>query len=230
MRTIDNKPDNTWLYDVRDAIDAAARHNLNSIDTSAKKNPLAFLLILCDHLQEWDKSLMMGRDGRQSIVSGLLGKNCPGIAGEGLVDKIVIDGMEYKDGELFIARENIVFNLYFKKNISEYNPVLTWISYTYDLQNLRDCPDIVIKLIHSLVNDYREMDIFQAFLWENPELGILSDWAVSSRRKEDWFQYECIDNTNKKAEFFSIYLSRIGNNCPLLELPENYISKFIEYK
>jgi len=51
----DAKPSDEWCKEICEAFEAIGKHNLEGTHIIPVENPLAFLLLLCDHLQEWDR-------------------------------------------------------------------------------------------------------------------------------------------------------------------------------
>ncbi len=67
-----------WLLDVKVPLDdfqpaltAILRHNLSDQEIDIKKEPLSFLLILCDHLQEWGRPIVGMEYLSRQVMEGL---------------------------------------------------------------------------------------------------------------------------------------------------------------
>jgi len=69
------KPDQEWWQDMNMAIEAAVLHNYSKAKIDHNKAPLAFLLFLCDHLQEWDRPYIEGEQMRYSLLVNLIRPN-----------------------------------------------------------------------------------------------------------------------------------------------------------
>jgi hypothetical protein len=225
------KPEDNWRSDIRPALDAMARHNLKRRSTSYWRDPMAFLLILCDHLQEWDRPLVQGPEMRQALVVHMSGKDWAGIDNESRVAYLELENVEFhgRAPTLKSGRE-LTFNLHFSEVWGErYHPPPTWLTHTYDLQSLTQCPDeISIRLIHP-VDPARgpEMDLFQTFLMKEQRLAVLRDWAVRSRRGQDWFRYTYRFGENK--EEFTFHLQKCGGEEVILGIPEGCIPDYLEF-
>ena len=242
-----DKPDETWREDIAIAMQVSAQHNLKRHRVSYRENPLAFLLILCDHLQEWDRPLVKGEEIRYSLAVNLTGKEWAGVETKSIVRYLEVDNVKFNsNGKLLMAPDqNLTFTMHFDQyELGEYHPALTWTQAVYDLQELLDAPhNLKLTLSHPCSGTYPEMDLFQSFLRTRPEFSDLQDWVARSRAGRDWFTYKFVkgpevdpdieDNPGtERISFEKLHLefSRIQKEIILPKLPSGYIPAFIQYK
>lgn len=238
-----------WTSDMRPAIEAAALHNLKSMDIEPRKHPLGFLLFLCDNLQEWDRPMIKGEMLRHSLLVHLVNqptspthKNRPFV--EYLVVSAKASGTEYE-----LVGDTLDLQLLFgPADALKFYPPLTWVTHTQQMQRLKDTPlPIRLTLCHpcrktnrgsagaKAVSHY-DMDCFQTFLrsFRSPEMARRSDpdasdnaalrqWAVSLRSGITWARYK------KCTQFESVEFElHNGKGKKLLgSLPDCYISNYI---
>lgn len=227
-----NVPEESWRKDIRPALEAAARHNLRRLSTSYEDNPLACVLILCDHLQEWDRPLVKGQKIRHSLAVSLMGKEWRTTESESLVKHLKIQNAQFIDGCLTQTLDKeLSFTLNFEDaDSSDYHPSLSWVLSVYDLQDLKDFPHpISIAMRHPVLNS-PEMDRLQMFLRENPEFSDLSDLVATSREETGWFRYSSQDEQSASHEVFTLELHKNDFSTVVAQVPQGFIAQFIDWK
>jgi hypothetical protein len=229
----DPEPEVQWRWDMRPALDSMARHNLKRYPTSYAQRPLAFLLVLCDHLQEWDRPLVEGMEMRQALVVHLLGMEWSGLDRDSLVKYLEVEGVEYRQDGVLVLRTDgsLDFRLYYQSRVKDrYHPPLVWVGHSYSLQNLSDCPgEITIKMIHPAKEGRAaEMGLFQAFLRQEG-LASLRGWALTSRGVGNWIEYNPETRGREDYETFFFRLHLIPPDPTILKLPEKFVDRYLEY-
>lgn len=231
-----------WVNDVEPeedytpALEAIARHNLEKQIVNPKKEPITFLLLLCDHLQEWGRPLIGSEPLARSIVESLRYTEKIDFFRKVRVWNLFIAGLEYADSSPNPKKSCDVSSLIqFTKPKSglhfilphaeasrvEFEPVLSWLFFTRDFQcyNMFGFKKVIpmkITLCHSpsristdLPWQPSEMDLFQEFCQVNEESAYLIDWIIAAKNKKFGLKYTLKKNGNLTIERFTINLTEI---------------------
>lgn len=237
-----------WIDDMRWAIDAAALHNILKEPIIFNQRPMAFLLHLCDNLQEWNRPLIQGEALRQSMLINIV--HSPSVAthkNRPFVDYLAVN-VKYEGQMSRIVGDKLKIRMLFgPAEELNYYPPLTWVGHTQQMQRIKDCHlPISITLQHpvrktsskSKVSSY-EMDCFQAFLRTDThqELGsrshdtsptgnaVLRQWAQDIHKPNQWLHYQ----KDEKHERVIFDLNRCDGKRVIDKTPDNYISKYIAW-
>ena len=249
------KPDQEWWQDINMAIEAAALHNYSKAKIDHNKAPLAFLLFLCDHLQEWDRPYIEGEQMRYSLLVNLIRPNSKPCHNESMVKFLVLEGI-YLDDELnpisCKASEKLTFVLHFASaEKQKYHPPLAWVGNCKDFQRIDNCNlPISIQFNHpvssSKSKNYQyDMNLFDDFLDESGRSGhnrelcgkkeignsVLREWIRTARDQSSWFKYD-IDKKvpdGEHMEQMTIELQKTNDKTFIPCFPTRLVNHYIDW-
>jgi hypothetical protein len=234
------EPDPDWFEDMKTAMDASARHNIKGLPISFRTHPLAFLLILCDHLQEWDRPVIMGEEINPVLAIAIAGKEWRPLDMGSMVEYMTIKGVKLKiesNSPTFELKKKdpLHFTLHFAVARGDYHPSLTWLQTSNDLRSIVDSPrKIRITMSHPPQTLQSEMDLFQSFCRSQENLTGLYDWVISARSPNGWYRYHTEDqNDHSFKEMFKFDFQPqreaiLNSNIPLI--PEGTRQQFTKWK
>ena len=234
------KPSTEWYNDIDEAFEAIGKHNLPGIDIIPQHNPLAFLLLLCDLLQEWDRPRPESEKLRRS-VSTLLHRHREGSAHGSRVVRCLRTNLRWEGGKIKMC-ENTALRLSLHCNdasLEHFEPALIWCLNTYDLQriDLKKWPEnfsILFDMVHKLSNDlynkpsFLEMDLFEDFVREDQKSLSLISWIQEARsRHKRWYYEKSHPGDKRPVETFTwIFEKCVAEpmlDCIPLELYKRYV-------
>ena len=243
------KPDQEWWQDMNMAIEAAALHNYSKAKIDHNKAPLAFLLFLCDHLQEWDRPYIEGEQMRYSLLVNLIRPNSKPCHNESMVKFLILEGISL-NSELnpisYKANEKLTFVLHFASaEKQKYHPPLAWVGHCKDFQRIDNCNlPISIQFNHPVSSSKSEnyqydMDLFDDFLDESGRSGhdrelcgkkekgnsVLREWIQTARDQSSWFKYD----KKKHEEQLTIELQKIDGKVYIPCFPTMLVKHYIDW-
>lgn len=194
-----------WIKDIAPALKAIVQHNEPVDEVKASQDPLAFLLFLCDRLQEWERP--RAEDGfRTSLAAHLLKPTVWSPDTTNLLDHIVVNLKKKEQNgalgwELPTSNEPLKFGLFFRRDpMDRFEPALLWAQNSYDFQNICNKSlklGVEIKFHHPLKydrteyghqGDLTELDLFHDFVLEYHDeptlMASFSDWLSLVRSKK----------------------------------------------
>lgn len=125
------------------AINAIGFHNSRKHPVSFEKDPLAFLLILCDTLQDWNRPYLPYSTAPIQIMTWLMGQPDAESRPEEKVHGVRLDAALVKDVFRVNANNRIHFELHYGDGVRNNNGVFyLWLDASSNLQrlDLRNCP------------------------------------------------------------------------------------------
>jgi len=250
----DAKPSEEWCEDICEAFEAIGKHNLEGIHIITGESPLAFLLLLCDHLQEWDRPRPDSVQMRRS-VSTLVHRHGDCLAVGSNVVRYFSTNLRWDNETVRLSDCNpLRLTLHCNDAGREhFEPALIWCYNTYDFQRvdlskwLYDF-SIVFKMVHKLSDEmnrgpsFMEMDIFEDFVREDEKSLSLMAW-IQEAHSSDQGRY-CYDKNIKKGakdplnkvppmETFSWTFKKVEKNTlkPLLDyMPPKLYRRYMDWK
>ena len=238
--------DSDWLDGIQPALKAIIRHNLPEASIDPLKEPLSFLLLLCDHLQEWDRP-RVDRRFCYYLTSNLLRSRGHPLSTSTLI-RYMRTNLYWKQDEMkWILPpddDDLEFDLVFKDACAEnFEPAMIWCGHSFDLQKVRQdqLPRRVrLNFVHPLSTELAElkertelteMHLFQDFVREKSEEAAFSGWLAAIQGKQGGLSYEY----EKKAqeERFTITLERglQPKQTSLIPfLPSDLYQRFLSWK
>jgi hypothetical protein len=193
-----------FIKSYKDSLDAIILHESSFREIDIEKNPIAFLLLLCDRIQEWGRPRIQIEDISQKFISALrfedpiypetyktakyLGANLE----IGIVISTNIKMMEWRitQKKIFDTNSLTFYLVHDAANYEESAEVVpSWIKLYSDFQKLTNLDklkldSIIIGSIHprsSQLNkfnwDATEMELLRTFAIHEPKGAYLSEWT-----------------------------------------------------
>jgi hypothetical protein len=205
----DAKPSKEWYDDIYETLEAISKHNLDGAYIMPGEIPLAFLLLLCDHLQEWDRPRPDSFQIRRSISTLLQRPGNFSVASSNVV-RYFSTNLRW-DKEIVKLPDSDQLRLTLRCNDAgreRFEPALIWCYNTYDFQRV-DLNEwsgnfsIIFEMVHILSDEmnrgpsFLEMDLFEDFVREDEKNLSLMAWIQEAHSiDEGWY---CYDKNIKKG-------------------------------
>lgn len=240
----DKIPSKEWIYLIDESFEAIGKHNLSEMEIDPKQSPLALLLLICDHLQEWDRpriessrfgrtisSLLLQNRGMppqtntvvNKLKSNLVWKNVGGI-NKAIINKTFLMTLEYKDA----AKER-------------FEPAVIWCQNCHDLEkiNFKNWPaafTMTLSSEHKLSSDlakprkFLELDLFEDFVRDRGNDRYLHLLLLIDAAKKDKYGIS-YDITEETIETFSFTLKNMTDKKLLAKyIPNGIYGDFMTWK
>jgi len=239
--------DETFLKsaDTRAILQAIVRHNRSCEVIGASEEPLSYMLVLCDHLQEWSRprfqahQLAMGFLGSTQIASRFSVRGQK--AARWLTPKAAYVGDQ---NAIDFRGEDLQFTLQCEAPRSSlFEPACLWVSMTREFERIwfkRGYPTVELEFRHpysetharSLRSAY-EMELLREFS-RTQEGSFLSAWLGTVDRRDGGMSHS-VDTPRagaEHAERFSLTLGLRRKDTPRLlnAMPKNFYTQFVEWK
>ena len=238
----DAKPSEKWCKKICEAFEAIGKHNLEGTHIIPGKSPLAFLLLLCDHLQEWDRPRLDSVQMRRSVSTLVHRHGDCSAPGNNIVRYFSINLKWNKETVKLPDGDPLRLTLHCNDSGREYfEPALIWCFNTYDFQRVdlskwSDNFSIIFKMVHRLSDkmnkcpSFLEMDFFEDFVRENEKNLSLISWVQEARSSDGWYDYEKNIQRNPPEEIFSWTFRKDGLE-PLLDyMPPKLYRGYMDWK
>ena len=237
------------------ALKAIARHNLADHTLSAAAEPIAALLILCDHVQEWGRARASASAMAYGMMESLRFAHPTTIAGNSHVGQVRIAGccqrvnFDNDDGpwhaeapryRLFRPEDRIDLALPHGEALgSAFEPAISWLNWSRDLQCVTwDSSSSGlsgrITLEHTTPRIWRdlpwaplEMDLLQDFVASHETAAFLSHWIEAAVSGKNGLCYSAERETGK--ETFSLCLEEL-DRAITRPFPKDLIKDFQRWK
>jgi hypothetical protein len=195
-------PAPAWQEDIQEAFEAMGKHNLDGVTISPKDSPLALLLLLCDHLQEWDRPHIDAIQLRRSMSASLQRPGQTVTLGKTILRCLKTNLKWQADQVLLPHDQPLQLKLYYKDAVRErFQPAVIWCQNTYEFQRIdfSQWPaklEIDLEVIHPLSRELSmglklwEMDLFEDFARSDQECLGLWAWFKAARTGAPGFSYQ----------------------------------------
>ena len=246
---IDLQTINSWKEDLHDACLAAISHNLppsyegqNPPVIFPDKHPLSFLLLICDHIQEWDRPRIDRSRLQQHLIADLLSRpSLLFLDSKDIIRHLKINFKWDKKTHKIIPNSKTIWkvNLIYKdtKIVPSLQPAIIWIHNTFDFQkvNFSNCSeDFTLEFIcvhpKTPQKKYWEFDLFRDFITAQNLNNIFHNWCNRALiSDEGWFNYQ--NSESEKTETFTFIFSKEKSaDLVLKKLPSDLYSRFMNWK
>lgn len=225
-----NVPNPDWMKQITSAFRAMVMHNLkDEVKIEPSKDPLSFLLLLCDHIQEWDRPRMDSLSLRRFVTSALQSPRSGSLDSSTIVRYLKADlSWNQNDKKMtpILSKDSLELSLHYKDSGDEqFEPALIWCKNSYDFEKvvLDNWPQnfhLVFKTIHpvstklrikkkrgeekeekgEVVIEYAEMDLLQDYLRKTGQEAFLATWISKSRKCDSWVKYHLAQNEETEKE------------------------------
>jgi len=255
-----NAPNPGWMKQITNAFRAMVKHNLkDEVKIDPSNDPLSFLLLLCDHIQEWDRPRVDSLRLRRFVTSALQSPRSGSLDSSTIVRYLRADlSWNQKDKKMtpILSKDSLELSLHYKDSGDEqFEPALIWCQNSYDFEKvvLDNWPQnfhLVFKTIHpvstklriekkrgeekeekgDVVIEYAEMDLLQDYLRETEQEAFLATWISKSRKCDGWVKYHLAEK--EKEEVFETVFEHTSNKHEklILHLPPNFYRDYIKWK
>ncbi|MBI5741506.1 MAG: hypothetical protein HZA16_12430 [Nitrospirae bacterium] len=163
----------------RAAIHAIIAHDYKGFPVSCGDNPLSFLLLLCDHLQDWSRPRVDTSRMRKGVAASLDYKQPFEVDAYHNMAYLTLN-LEIGQDRIRYADEVLKFVLVYKKpDNGNYEPVMLWLHTTYDLQRAaRPTFWRTIEFAIEIVNEKEHLEIDNArdFVLQEKGGGMIANW------------------------------------------------------
>ncbi len=254
-----NVPNPGWRKQTTNAFRAIVMHNLkDEVKIDPSKDPLSFLLLLCDHIQEWDRPRVDSLRLRRFVTSALHSHRPGSLDRSTIIRYLDADiSWDQKDKKMtpILLKDKFELSLHYKDSGDEqFEPALIWCQNSYDFEkvvfdnwprNFR----LVFKTIHpvstklkikkekegkgEVVIEYAEMDLLQDYLRETGREAFLATWISRSRKCDSWVKYHLAENEEmEKDEVFETVFEHTADKHEklILHLPPNFYRDYVKWK
>jgi len=221
---------------------ACAQHNLPKEKISLLKQPISFLLRICDIIQDWGRPRIPSESMSIEFASAIRQEKPATFTMRRSTRKLVINGKFSSNSPsgILISPNNLEITLNresAEQGISE--PAIAWIFICRDLKELDSGAFMDLKLtiespvsnaLQELQWESKELDALHDFLRDSADGHLLAKWLDAVRKSDDSvpIKYEF---TSDEREKFTVTLSKLYKSSPLIQiLPDNLYVRFVEWK
>lgn len=231
-------PSKKWLNEIAMASEAIAKHNLKDVVIKPQESPLAFLLLLCDHLQEWDRPRLSGNKLRRSFSVQFNRPRQGQTTGHDIVRYLQCN-ICWKHNSIHMSAEDLVLKLIYKDAAKEeFEPAMIWCQNSEDFQRIDfgSFPEgfhIKFSLAHPVSDrlvrlSRSEMQLFEDFCRQDDSYLYLVQWCVHS--KDCCYNYFCDRISKSTYELFIWEFSKAKFLNRIDYIPSNTYKKFVDWK
>jgi hypothetical protein len=232
-----------WLSSITDALKAMIQHNLPMDMINPSGEPLSFLLILCDHLQEWDRP-RLNKDFLYGLSANLLRTPSPPISSTTLIKYLKINVQYVKPhGRWKFTGRDIQFELQFKDAVLEdFEPSMIWCNHFFDLQKIeyKDLKeDISISFVHpfpdkfkksNLLKKITEFNILQDFVRNEEEISPFYNAFFAAVREGSRLKYNSLPGEEERFTITLKHGQDVDQKDLARALPDGLYPRFMKWK
>lgn len=236
----DARPGEEWSKEISEAIEAIGSHNLAGSRLSATRSPLAFLLLLCDHLQEWDRPRFESNRFRRYVSASLQRPGQLSVAGNTLVRHLGTN-LVWRDRKVSLPeRGPLKLTLCYRDAARErFEPALIWCQNSFEFQRVafEEWPEgfeIQFCAMHPVSSALKtgvsllEMDLFEDFTQENEQFGIVTSWFRAARSGSNGMTYQAQAGV---SETFCWSFSRdLQRSLMVEDFPSGIYFRYVDWK
>lgn len=226
------------LDDLTESLYAIIKHSHEGEVVDAGTSPLSFLLLLCDHLQEWNRPRVDSGMLRQEIVTHLL-RPGPRVFESNTILSYLKLNAKFEGGHYKFEKE-IDFELVYKDAEEEmFEPALIWICVCEDLKKIKKGSmsdlKVKIKMTHPIPQKlakphrFTEKGLFNIFAMQDNGVEAIRPW-LDCLSPCGSISYSTDGNIPPQYEYFEIKLEEYSNDHPGFTLPINLYGKFCKWK
>jgi hypothetical protein len=226
----------------QEVLRAIVRHNRGEEMFSAAVDPLSFFLILCDHLQDWDRTRVRSRRLAMSFLASTQMSVPFSVKGQGAAQYLVPNATYAPEanGLVFRAEAPKLELHYSVPQSALLEPACIWVDTCADFERIwfsPRFPDMVLEFVHPrsdvLVRsgyEALEMELLRDFAM-TPDGAFLTAWLKAMGKRQDDEFYHKNDRT-AKTERFGVRLG--GRRKTTLRLLSGasggFYSQFVDWK
>ncbi len=237
VKKTDSTLHDEWREEIQMAHDAIAKHNLKDVPIAPQENPLAFLLLLCDHLQEWDRPRLAGSKIRRSLSVHFLRPRQGQSGGHDIV-RYLKTNLQWENNKVSMKEGDncLKLNLVYKNAEEEkFEPAMIWCQNHVDFQSIdlkKFSKDLTIELSldHPVSPDLgqiarTEMQLFEDYCREDDERAHLVKWCSPIKNNTSYLHCE-----KKEFERYTWTFARGSSLPPIDHIPSGLYQGFSVWK
>ncbi|MBF0456382.1 MAG: hypothetical protein HQK99_00615 [Nitrospirae bacterium] len=231
--------DNNDIKKLKAPLAAILKHDIQDIKVNSASEPLVFLLMLCDLLQEWDRPRVDSSIFRQEVAANLIRPSMRDFESQTVLAGIEINTTLDVDYNMKLDDGKISFELIYKNaEETKVEPVITWLDASASLNRLENIPEnlkIEIKMKHPIQDDlcgleFTEKDMFHDFVNEKKAdiTTKIIPWIEAVNRPFSGMTYQ--HDETKKEEIFSIDLNVLSKADVDIKPHKDLFDKYVDWK
>ena len=204
-----------WLNQFKPALAAIRSHNLMDQKIDFSEEPLSFLLVLCDELQEWGRARVDMTELREAMVSKIIFPDIDILPTNSLLEYLFM-GIELDEEKKcgILTGKQLDFCLFYKDAAKEnFEPLAIWLLKSYNFQRQGD-----------LSGTY-ERDLLRDFMRELRKWRELKDWFEGKEQIKWEIHQSSESEKNLEVEYIIMNLNKFAEKQVL---PDNPVSLFDE--
>lgn len=229
-----------YLSKFEPAIQAIRKHTRMAENVDALVDPLSFLLILCDELQDWNRPRVDHHKVREGLETQIIFSDVEPLPTRKMMDYLLLHTEWDDQNKSWTIPENhLSFNMKYKDaDDGQFQPIAIWLLKTYNLQRLHvdeDLLNITINLIHPTSREFQKSNLLDAF-----EFSILRDFMRDHKRWRElrnWIENDKAiqwsletDNNKIVTEKLVLSLNRLAGQKLLHDDPSKFLIELIQYR
>ncbi len=239
-------PDIDWYNEIKEALSAMIKHNLKEgISIEPQREPLSFLLILCDHIQEWDRPRIDSLKLRRFLTSQLYRARGSTMEKNTIVRYLKTNlKWDVDNRKVCLPQGARELSIHYRDASQEnFEPALIWCQNSLDFQsiNLEKWPadfELLLTLVHPLSKtlkeeirdiDFTEMNLLEDFLRETGNEAFLANWTEMVKgSKNAILSYDYVEE--KAEEIFKTVFKKDRYPITIREKPPNFYQEYVIWK
>lgn len=231
------------LKEFKPALAAIKKHNLMTEKINFAEEPLSFLLVLCDELQEWGRARVDITELRETMISKINFPDTDILPVNSLLNYLHLGvdlDEEKKCGKL--PGKRFDFCLFYKDATKEnFEPLAIWLLKSYNFQRLMlqgNIFEINVNLCHPVCKELRDLDIqgvcehslLRDFMRDRRKWWELQDWLENNSQVK-WATYHPTGAEDKiDAEHITMDLNKFSEKPVLHDNPINIFKELFQWR
>jgi hypothetical protein len=231
------------LREFKPALEAIKKHNLMTEKISFPEEPLSFLLVLCDELQEWGRARVDITELRETMISKINFPDTDILPTNSLLDYLflVVElDEEKKCGKL--PGKRFDFCLFYKDATREnFEPLAIWLLKSYNFQRLTLLGNILainVNLCNPVCKDLLRLDIqgvcehtlLKDFMRDQRKWRELQKW-VENKEQIKWETDKPLEPGNRvEIEYIIMNLNKFAEKQVLHDNPVKIFDELFQWR
>jgi len=237
--------DGALLRNFSPALKAIRKHNLmeEKREIIFSNEPISFLLVLCDELQEWGRARVDALEFRERLVSKIIFPDPSILSTNRLLEYLVVN-VELDEDEKCgtIMNHTLDFCLVYKDATKEqFEPLAIWLLKSFNLQRMRIakddlritvtmCNPICGKLRRIASPDVCEFSILRDFMRDRRKWRELEDW-IESKDAVQWKVKRGDDSDHRiEVENVVLHLNKFADAELLHDNPSKILDELSQWR
>ncbi|MCB0169334.1 MAG: hypothetical protein KDJ97_02180 [Anaerolineae bacterium] len=243
LKILSKNPDESLKY-YGPALEAIKKHNLMNQKIEFAKEPLSFLLILCDELQEWGRPRTNYIDIREAITSKVVFADPTPLSTDKLLKYLFINvKLDYKQKRGAILDHELNFSLTYKDATQEhFQPIAIWLLKSFNFQRVSMSTDefkVTIAMRNPICRDLRqiaspdisEFSLLRDYMRDARRWQELREWIENKDAIEWEFILEADHETDcAQEENLILHLKEFSERKLLPHNPEKILGELFEWR